>query len=265
MLPRLPVWSPVDIGNMEALKKLRRLAGSVRTRIWRKLGWVGGSWEEGVPGEMRFWESALKDPAQNWSEEAFRFRTDPEALLQKEIQDLFPNHQGTLRILDVGAGPLSSMGKRFPGRQVELVAVDPLAQQYDRLLDELNLVPPVRTVFGEAERLESAFGPATFDLACASNALDHCRDVLKAITEMLQVVKPGGFIYLWHFANEGHTERYAGLHQWNFDARDGDFTVSDGRTKTSLRSHIGRRAELWVATDRAYGKKVVIATMRKAA
>jgi SAM-dependent methyltransferase len=250
---------------MDALKRLRKLAGSVRTKVGRKLGWIGGSWEEGVPGEMRFWESALRDPARNWCEEAFRFRTDPEALLQKEIQDLFPDHQGTLRILDVGAGPLSSIGKRFPGREVELVAVDPLAQQYDRLLNELGLIPPVRTIFGEAERLESAFAPASFDLACASNSLDHCRDALKAITEMLQVVKPSGFVYLWHFANEGHAERYSGLHQWNFDIRDEDFTISDGRSKTSLRLQIGRRAELRVATDRAFGKKVVIATMRKAA
>src|SRR5688572_17617080 len=234
---------------MVALQKLRKRIGSLRTNIWRKLGWLGSSWEQGVSGELRFWESALKDPAENWCKETFRFRTDPEALLQKEIQDLFSNHEGTFRILDVGAGPLSSLGKRFPGRQVELVAIDPLAQAYDRLLGELNLAPPVRTVFGEAEQLKGMFAPASFDLAYASNSLDHCRDAVKAITEMLHVVKPGGVVYLWHFANEGHAERYSGLHQWNFDVRDGDFTIGDGRAKVSLLSLCRNLGELQVATD----------------
>ena len=40
---------------------------------------------------------------------------------------------GPARVLDVGAGPLSSLGTHVPGRDVEIIAVDPLADIYDEL------------------------------------------------------------------------------------------------------------------------------------
>jgi SAM-dependent methyltransferase len=242
-----------------AYKLIRRWA----TRTRRRFGWIGGSWAEGLPEESNFWRFALTNPSRYWSAEAFRFRMDSNAPLQPELCALFANHVGTFRILDVGAGPLTSLGKRWLGHDVEITPIDPLAPEYDALLADLNLVAPVRTKAGTAEKLDEAFAPNQFDLAYASNALDHAHDPVASIAQMLRVVKPGGCVYLWHFANEGLTESYAGLHQWDFDVRDGDFLISNGRRKCSLQERFGSEAVVTTEQTRAYGKRVVIGILRK--
>jgi hypothetical protein len=50
---------------------------------------------------------------------------------------------------------------------------------------------------------------------------------MKAIQQMLAVLKPGCYLVLEHRINEAINNRYAGLHQWNFRANeDNDFIIS---------------------------------------
>ncbi|HWN95605.1 MAG TPA: class I SAM-dependent methyltransferase, partial [Methylomirabilota bacterium] len=202
-----------------------------RARIRRRLGGGSGDWERALHGdELSFWENALRDSGRNWYPGEFEERTNAQLEVQSFIRELVPAEPGAVvRLLDVGAGPLTRLGKKWEDRFVEILAVDPLAKEYDAILNKLEIVPPVRTTFALAEDLESAFPPDSFDLAYASNALDHCRDPLQAIRQMVRVVKPGSHVYLWHFANVGVAECYTGLHQWNFEIKQGDFVISDGR------------------------------------
>ena len=39
-----------------------------------------------------------------------------------------------IRILDVGAELVTSLSRGYPNRDIEIVAVDPLAREYDRIL-----------------------------------------------------------------------------------------------------------------------------------
>lgn len=235
-----------------------------KVKLLRRLGMLGGGWQEGTHSETNFWRDALRDPAKYWLADVFKFRTEPEAMLQPELCELLAQLDTKhVRILDVGAGPLSSLGKRWPDHEVEIVPVDPLCADYDRFLSEANVIPPVRTTKADAESLTARFADASFDMAYASNSLDHCRDPILAISEMLKVVRPGGYVYLWHFADEGEAENYHGLHQWNIGARSGDIIVSDGRKNTSLRTKFGDGAQLTVQEITAYGKPVAIGILRK--
>jgi SAM-dependent methyltransferase len=133
-------------------------------------------------------------------------------------------------ILDVGAGPLTILGKRHAGRQLRIVAVDPLAAEYDRILGKHGVTPPLRTIPGDAEQLSTQFGRDAFDLVYAENCIDHSYSPENAILEMVKVVRKDGFAVLKHSANEAEKEGYEGLHQWNLSQENGDFIIS---TRTS--------------------------------
>lgn len=246
------------------VRRVRRSLRELRAALWRKFGPSNTDWNKGVPEEMRFWAMALSDQGRHWNAEEFRRRTDPRSEFQPELQALIPTSSGdTVRLLDVGAGPLTTLGSRWPNRDLRITALDPLAAEYAALLARLGIQPPVVTSVGEGEKLSEQFPTDHFDLAYSCNALDHSRDPVIAIAQMLAVVKPGRFVYLWHFANEGLCECYTGMHQWNFDTRGNEFLIGDGRTTRSLGTELAGRASLTCEEQTAFGKRVVVARLRK--
>jgi SAM-dependent methyltransferase len=202
-------------------------------------------WNEGLPDEICFWEKYISTGGLDWPDE-FRFRTDPESLLQETmmIERLETIPDETVRILDVGAGPLTVLGKRHPAKRLEITAVDPLADHYNELLTRAHIVPPVRTLPCEGERLLERFQPGTFDFAYARNALDHSYDPLRIILNMVAVVKQRRFVCLRHYENEGRHAEYVGLHQWNFDARHGEFVIWNHEAEHHLNAILGDSARV---------------------
>lgn len=241
---------------------LRRALGRAKTRVFRQLGLIKTDWETSLPEEVQFWRGALSDPAKNWIPEEYRERTDPDLPFQQELRELLSHHaETTVRILDVGAGPLTRLGKVWPGKSLEIVATDPLAGQYDRIMEEIGLVPLVRTIAVQGEKLTQSFPPNSFDLAYASNSLDHAKDPVDVIRQMCALLKPQGRAYLWHFVNCGIGERYVGLHQWNFSGVADDMLVDDGRRRVSLQAALGPAWRVASRGERAFGADVVITTI----
>ncbi|UGS38736.1 hypothetical protein DSM104329_05166 [Capillimicrobium parvum] len=199
-------------------------------------------WEDGLDTEVRFWRAYLRHNLEPGG--PGHYRVDPDWSLEEDAV-LAPVVAGLdgdrVRILDVGAGPLTVLGKRCPGKAVEIAAIDPLAEAYDRLLAEAGIDPLVRTRAGHGEQVAELFAPASFDVAYSSNALDHGYDPAAAIAAMVAVVRPGGAVVLRHARNEGETQRYLGLHQWNLDARDGELVVwRPGEERNVSRELAGR-------------------------
>jgi hypothetical protein len=119
---------------------------------------------------------------------------------------------------------------RHRGVALDITAVDALADEYNKILDQHGIVPIIRTQQCLTEQLSSKFGYDKFDIAYARNTLDHSMDPLRAIAEMLSVVQKGGVVLTEHARNEGETHEYGGLHQWNFDIRDRDFVLTSRHT-----------------------------------
>jgi SAM-dependent methyltransferase len=162
-------------------------------------------------------------------------------------------------ILDVGAGPLTSLGYRYPGKTLTIVPVDPLADEYDRLLRDAGLVPPIRTITVAGEDLAEHFGSRKFDIAYACNSLDHSADPLRIIANMVAVVRRGGVIVLRHKRNEGEQARYGGLHQWNFEVTDGRLLLWNKAAEVDIGSALEGRAvaTAWVSGNEAIARLVV--------
>ncbi len=172
-------------------------------------------WQDGLSDETRFWADWLRTRGLEWPDD-FAARMDPQLPLQTHIAEHLPDSDGPALLLDVGAGPLTVLGKTLPDRELRITAVDPLAETYDRLLAEHAVTPLVRTEPVEAETLTRHLPADHFDLAYARNCLDHAYDPVESIVQMLRVTRPGGRVFLEHAENEGEHERYQGLHQWNF-------------------------------------------------
>jgi hypothetical protein len=103
-------------------RRLQRLA--LRTDAGRRLVWR----EKGVEHELDFWTRWFESEGLHWPDD-YRRRLDPEAPLEEELVadrlDALPGD--TVAILDVGAGPLTFLGKRHPRKALELTPIDALA------------------------------------------------------------------------------------------------------------------------------------------
>jgi SAM-dependent methyltransferase len=164
--------------------------------------------------------------------EKVRELTDPGMPLQDSLRELLAlQNQASFRILEVGAGPLSRIGKKWEGHRIEIIPVDPLAGQYNRILAKRGIVPPVKTIKGSREDLQKQFPKGSMDLIYARNCLDHTADPFKSLIKLLEVLKPGRYIYFEHFPSVGEKNNYYGLHQWNFTLQEDDLHVSN-KTKS---------------------------------
>jgi SAM-dependent methyltransferase len=208
--------------------------------------WAG--WLVGAPGTEE-WESDRQSRMAPDTE-----ITDP--LVREELQR---SPAEAVSILDVGAGPVTKLGFRYPGKTITIVAVDPLADEYESLLREADLRPPVRTIRVAGEALLEHFGSGTFDIAYASNALDHSADPFKIITNMTAVVRPAGVVLLRHKRNEGESARYGGLHQWNFDVDGERLILWNNAVEVDVRSELAGRARTtaWISENEVIARLVV--------
>jgi SAM-dependent methyltransferase len=224
------------------------------------------AWESAKASEVRFWRNWLATKGLDWPDD-YQRKLDPEQPLADHVIKCLNAPPGsTVSILDAGAGPLTKLGKRWEGRAVQITAVDPLADEYSRLLAEAEITPPVQTQPGEVERLTERFPTNHFDLVNMQNALDHSYDPLLGIQQMLEVVKPGGYVVLLHSVNEGHNQDYSQFHQWNFRSDNGRFVIWNPHTEISVNETLGDLAKVTVEVlegdeDEIEGE--ILVTLRK--
>jgi ubiquinone/menaquinone biosynthesis C-methylase UbiE len=174
-------------------------------------------WNYSKISEINFWDSYFKTKGLQWTT-GYNQRLDPSFLLQEEIVKMLPENKDPVNILDVGAGPLTYLGKKYADLMINITAVDPLADDYDKLLSKYNITPIIRTVKVAAEELSKKFPSNSFDMVFARNCIDHSYSPEKAILEMINVVKENSYILMIHKPNEAINENYLGLHQWNFSS-----------------------------------------------
>jgi SAM-dependent methyltransferase len=189
------------------------------------------AWRSGIDRELAWWRGYLASGGLSQPEE-FRFRFDRDAPLQPHVARVLPPLEDGAghRILDCAAGPATTLGKTLDGRHLAITAVDALAEPYRALLDELGLVPPMPTLPGEVERLDTLFAADRFDLVYMRFALDHCYDPLAALRQMARVARPGGVVMVEHYRDEAEAA-YQGLRQWDLRPEPGDLVVANARDR----------------------------------
>jgi hypothetical protein len=134
------------------------------------LKWLRSKWERGndrpkqLQEEVEFWRRWFETKGLEWPEDYVQ-RFDPIHPIQKHIAIYIDRLEGEcVHILDVGAGPLTKLGKVHASKQIVITPTDLLAHEYDRVLDEFKIKPLVRTVFADTEKLVDQFGENAFDI-----------------------------------------------------------------------------------------------------
>jgi SAM-dependent methyltransferase len=204
------------------------------------------------------------------TEEEFRQarepRLDPQLAFPHWMRELIGAPAGTtLRVLDVGSRPLSTLGVIWPGRTVELTTCDPLADEYNILLTACGLADRAQVQKANGEALDSVFSANSFDFVHSANALDHAYDPLRCVQNMLTVCKPGGHVAFISVENEGERQNYEGLHKWNFSVEDGAHLRLWNRERNLMqREHLLDVGEFVVErVDHGNGLPVFLASMKK--
>jgi SAM-dependent methyltransferase len=210
----------------------------VRKRVRKILNYLFPNRELGFQGEIGFWKTWLETKGQGWPGE-FEYRTNPDSGVRGCYLSWIDQLEGELiEILDVGSGPLTAIGKKHPGKRIEITAVDPLANTYQALLKEIGITPLVFPQPCDGERLSDYFKDRRFDLVVAENSLDHTVDPLKVIQEMIEVCKPGGIVGLVHWIREGDNESYRGLHAWNFYLNQGELFIHGKKYRVNVNQQV---------------------------
>lgn len=112
-------------------------------------------------------------------------------------------------ILEVGSGPVLTIGDKLPGVDVQITACDKLANEYAEIYPEVSF----KIEYQDMEAL--TYPDKSFDIVHCVNALDHTHHPDKALKELMRVAKH--FVYLRHNENEGEEQEYSGLHRWNIE------------------------------------------------
>jgi SAM-dependent methyltransferase len=195
-------------------------------RMLAPVFYVTANREQGLSHEIKFWQKWIQTKGWQWPED-FARRLDPGSVVTGYHRQVIERIAAdTIHILDVGAGPLTAIGKVYENRKLILQACDPLADEYNKVLLEHSLRAPVVTEKCDGEALSSKYPGEHFDWVNAQNCVDHSYDPVKVIREMIHVAKRGGVISLCHELNAAKHEAYRGLHQWNFYQADGDLMLS---------------------------------------
>jgi SAM-dependent methyltransferase len=210
---------------MSIIDRMKRFKSLIRGQI----SYYFPDRHSGLAAEIDFWRYWLESKALGDTAN-YEYRLQPDAPIRGFYAELIDQLDSeVIEILDVGSGPLTTIGRTYPGKTIHLTAVDPLADAYNELLTEKGLVAPVKPLPIMGEELTTRFSPGSFDLVMAVNSLDHTENPVKVIQEMIQVCKPGGMVGLVHREKEGLNQNYRDLHQWNFYLSGEHLTVSGRR------------------------------------
>lgn len=193
-------------------------------------------WASGTEDELAFWRSVFAGEQFPAFKRDLEQRADANAPLMPWIAAQLPIAVtiARARILDVGAGPVSCVGWQLDGGRPQVVAVDPLADRYRPLLDAARLAPPVYASCVAGEELARHFGPARFDVVHLRNALDQCWDPVRALRNVLAVLRPGGSLLIHGDTDAAERAHGRGLHLWNLRVEAGELVIRRGARRYGI-------------------------------
>ena len=215
-------------------------------------------WDEGLLTQLDHWDRWL----------AGEFGPGPQTRLTDSFP--FPDHLkkvlncpagSDVRVLDLGSGPASTVGRNWAGRKVVVTCVDPLAEEFNLLLSRHGYEEFTCIVRGCGETLLEDIEERGFDIAYSANALDHSYDPLLCINNMLRIVKPGGWVVFMVVENEGQRQNYGGLHKWNFCVHDRELVLWDQSGNSWVVAHeIGHSVirDITTKEDQSRGDHIMV-------
>lgn len=209
-------------------------------------------WEEQLPEEVGYWRRWLEGNTEYAEDRAYRLSSHrPFPWWAKPLIRGNPDH---VRILDVGAGPLTALGDVWDGKQVSIMPIDPWAEAYSQLMDEYSVTPPIRTILGSGLELAEMFGESSFDFVYASDSLDKTEDPVICYQQIMAVLKPGASAVTYHEANKGERHHYESVYMWNFSIKENRLLAWNHQGQWDVLEYLTGVGHSRVETDRHYIK-----------
>ena len=126
----------------------------------------------------------------------------------EEISDLVKMIPPPVKVLELGPGPRSRLTTGYDKGLYDLVAIDPLANDFKTHLGGRDFL-----VQGTGEDMYKQFDRESFDIAYASNVLDHVSNPQLCMNHLVYLTKIGGYIIIQGNTNEGTRTDWQGIHK----------------------------------------------------
>jgi SAM-dependent methyltransferase len=224
------------VSHGSSVEDLRAAAGLSREALLERLRTLTSPLPKRRQIRLDFWKKWLSPDCPYPEDREERLKPDRE--LPGWALDALPGSPEETIILDVNAGPASTLGTRAHGRPIKLIAIDDLGNILDRVAGENNIHPPVPTVQCSAEDIQLRFGRQAFDLIYSCNGLDYTEDPISTYQQLYECLKPGGKIITFHEAakdeNQILLEGFRSFHE----LRDGEVFIRNLFSSKKLTSLI---------------------------
>jgi ubiquinone/menaquinone biosynthesis C-methylase UbiE len=173
------------------------------------------------------------------------------------LEKLRSRSSDILFCLDVGCGPTSQFytNDLVHRDDLQIITVDPLAEIYKNLNKKYCPDYSIECIAGYGEHLTRLFTPESFHLIYSQNALDHSQDPQEFLKNLDTILKPGGFLILHGFVDEGSAAHWLGLHQWNIDIENNDVLLTN-KSRTINRKNLTKTLGLIIAWKSVEGHAI---------
>lgn len=138
----------------------------------------------------------------------------------------------SLYTLEIGSGPNSNLSYWVDKKLLEVIAIDPLADVYKKIMKQLNYTYPITPIKQKGEDLLDIFKEETFHVVFAQNSLDHTEDPLKCFRNGYSVLKKGGLLFVCSNIKEGTRTSWAGMHKFDIYVDDSELILANKKGET---------------------------------
>lgn len=109
-----------------------------------------------------------------------------------EVLIPFVGDKKEVKVADLGSGPFSRIGRFLDGVEVKVYPSD--KQDFTDFYKKRKQTSHIPIEYQNMEKL--TYPDNFFDVVYCSNALDHTKNALAAVKEMMRICKIGGWIYI---------------------------------------------------------------------
>lgn len=220
-----------------------------------------------IQSELSFWQQWFETRGLDWPQD-YAFRLQYKSQIQDYLAQYLDPKKKEIKILDVGSGPLTVLGKMLGTKYLNISMTDALGDHYCDLLTRYKIPTMRRPYKCRMEYLTNLLGYEGFDLVHAQNCVDHSVNPLMAINQMILCARFGGVVYLRHQLNEATAESYQGLHQWDFSLDQKGEMIAQTRGQTyaiqrMIKATWGDQVEMESHVDQSHVVSVIKKTHEK--
>jgi len=154
-----------------------------------------------------------KDPVSSWEKFRDYYKSLPKNVLTEiyKLKDFYKNEK--LKLLEIGSGPVSNLAYYVDKDLFEVIAIDPLAGFYQKIMNKFNYEFPIKPISINCEDLLKFFRKETFHIIYAQNSIDHTNNPIICLNNAYHLLKNNGILFIRNNIKEGSRKGWIGLHK----------------------------------------------------